>query len=116
MAADGVLELLVQTSAIARLAYPGRRFEGYEANQVQVLLALASAGEQSVTALSQLLALDRTTVSHALRRLDADGLVARKQDRSDMRRWLTRLTPRGTALVRAYLKALPPELLERLKR
>ena len=48
---------------------------GLEVTQFNILAALAAANSASVTALSDALALDRTTMTRNLKRLEASGLV-----------------------------------------
>lgn len=64
--------------------------------QYSLMSALAARGRADQTTLAADVALDRTTATGALKRLEARGFVARTTDDDDRRARSCRLTPRGT--------------------
>jgi MarR family transcriptional regulator, lower aerobic nicotinate degradation pathway regulator len=72
--------------------------------QYATLMALRENPSIDATALSQLAALDRSTLGSVLARLQAKKLIERKSSKEDKRSKLLRMTPRGNAL----LKKLEP--------
>jgi DNA-binding MarR family transcriptional regulator len=76
---------------------------GLRASQLDVLVALALAGEVSVTKLAEILALDRTTLTRNLGPLERRGLVA-SAAAADRRNRLLGLTDGGRGLL---ARALP---------
>ncbi|MGJ5083148.1 MarR family winged helix-turn-helix transcriptional regulator [Bradyrhizobium sp. HKCCYLS3013] len=68
--------------------------------QYSLLTALAKRGAADQTALAQDIALDRTTTTGALKRLQARGFVDRSVGQHDRRSRTCRLTPSGAALLR----------------
>jgi MarR family transcriptional regulator, lower aerobic nicotinate degradation pathway regulator len=68
--------------------------------QYSLLTALAKRGTADQTALAQDIALDRTTTTGALKRLQARGLVDRSIGEHDRRSQTCRLTRSGVALLR----------------
>ncbi len=64
------------------------------------MLVLWEHGEQTVKGLSDRLALDSSTLTPLLKRLEADGLVSRQRDPSDERVVRISLTSSGRALRR----------------
>src|SRR4051812_34179274 len=72
--------------------------------QYATLVALRENPAIDATALSQLVALDRSTLGSVLARLQAKKLIERKSSRDDRRSKLLRTTPRGETL----LKKLEP--------
>lgn len=87
--------------AITRFYDDELRTTGLRATQVGVLVGIAAKGELSISALSDHLGMDRTTLTRNLRPLEQRGLVAvSPEGRHRMR--LVRLTPTGeAALVQA---------------
>ena len=67
--------------------------------QYSLLSALASRGAADQTTLAANIALDRTTTTGALRRLEARGLVERTVSREDQRARACKLTPDGAQLL-----------------
>lgn len=74
---------------------------GLEVTQFNILSALAMGEVASVTALSDLLALDRTTMTRNLKRLEQAGLVA--ASKGSGRAVRPQVTPRGEAILAAAL-------------
>ena len=66
--------------------------------QFLVMAALWAQDGPSVGALCEKLALDTSTLTPLLKRLEAMGLIARRRSAEDERRVLVTLTPRGSAL------------------
>lgn len=79
-----------------RLTYP----------QFQVMSVLWEDGSHVVTTLAERLALDVSTISPLLKRLEARGLVERRRDAHDERRVVVNLTPKGVELRREELGVL----------
>jgi DNA-binding MarR family transcriptional regulator len=71
--------------------------------QFSVLAALSQASPLDQIRLSGLVALDRTTISLTVRRLEERGLVARQVSEKDRRAKLIRLTEAGRAFTEAVL-------------
>ncbi|MDB5503484.1 MAG: transcriptional regulator, MarR family [Tardiphaga sp.] len=74
---------------------------GFEVTPLQysLLSALAQRGTADQTTLAADIALDRTTTTGALKRLEARKLVERPVSDDDRRARICRLTPAGTALL-----------------
>lgn len=66
--------------------------------QYSLLSILSEAGEADQTTLAQAVALDRTTTTGALKRLEARGLVRRETLARDKRSQHCRVTPEGRVL------------------
>jgi DNA-binding MarR family transcriptional regulator len=66
--------------------------------QYSLLSALMERGEADQTSLANAVALDRTTTTGALKRLEARGLVSREISAADRRSQTCRLTPAGQEL------------------
>lgn len=64
-----------------------------------VLEALLHKGPQQVSALGRMVLLTSGSITTAVDRLEARGLVQRKQDGDDRRARHVRLTPKGRALI-----------------
>jgi len=96
---------LVELAARARRAFPrGQR----DITETQVLLALARRRDpRGVNETAADLALDASTVSHAIGDLRARGLIVDAIDPSDGRRRAYALTPAGERVVGEYLRARP---------
>jgi DNA-binding MarR family transcriptional regulator len=82
--------------------------------QYLVLLVLWERDGQSVQALGGALYLDSGTLTPLLKRLEAAGLIERRQSRDDERVTESWLTPRGHAL-RRRAQRIPLELFQRLE-
>ncbi len=76
---------------------------GIRATQLGLLLAMRGAGTQTITALAELLVMDRTTLSRNLKPLENQGLV-RIECGEDRRVRTVATTPAGC---RAVERALP---------
>src|ERR1700759_4208485 len=72
---------------------------GLRATQFSILLFLQRAGEASVNALAERLALDRTTAGKNLRPLEQAGFIAVAPSRQDRRRRVVRLTTAGASIL-----------------
>jgi DNA-binding MarR family transcriptional regulator len=69
--------------------------------QYSLLSALSERGVADQTTLARAVALDRTTTTGALKRLEARGLVQRVVSERDRRAQACRMTPEGEALLAA---------------
>jgi DNA-binding MarR family transcriptional regulator len=84
-----------------------RRFDealrpaGLTSGQFSLLNALNRSEPPSIGAAAQLLAMDRTTLTAALKPLERDGLVAVAADPKDRRNRLVRLTGKGQGALAA---------------
>lgn len=67
--------------------------------QYSLLCALADCGTADQTTLARAVALDRTTTTGALKRLEARGLVQRVTSPADRRAQVCRMTPEGERLL-----------------
>jgi MarR family transcriptional regulator, lower aerobic nicotinate degradation pathway regulator len=66
-----------------------------------VLAGIEEFGPQSQAALSRMLGIDRSDIVSTLNELERDGLAVREPDVHDRRRNAIRITPAGTAALRA---------------
>ncbi len=89
--------------ALARLFDTALRPFGLSNGQFSLLMALNRPEPPSVGALAAFLAVDRTSLTAALKPLERRGLVRTHADRSDRRSRLIRITPEGVALLEAAL-------------
>ncbi len=74
--------------------------------QFQVMSVLWEDGSHVVTTLAERLALDVSTISPLLKRLEARGLVKRRRDAQDERRVVVNLTEKGLQLRREEVGVL----------
>jgi len=83
----------------------GRRFDealrpvGLTNGQFSLLMSLNRPQPPAIAPVAQLLAMDRTTLTAALKPLQRDGLVEIEPDPADRRSRLLKLTDRGHALL-----------------
>ena len=75
---------------------------GLRSTQFTLLVAVALAGEASVTQLSQALVMDRTTLARNLKPLEIQGFLTIGEG-TDRRRHLVRLTERGRQVLASAL-------------
>jgi DNA-binding MarR family transcriptional regulator len=68
---------------------------GLRTTQYAILSLLASHGSTTMSALANLLAMDRATMGHNVRPLERDGLVTIQVGRADRREREVALTPEG---------------------
>jgi DNA-binding MarR family transcriptional regulator len=102
-----------ELAAIDRLAaiHVERLLPGQmSAAQFGVLGRLAAEGPQTPTELSIGLALSKATMSHALSRLEASGLIGAKGDAEDRRRKRIALTAAGECAFAKGAEAVSPML------
>jgi DNA-binding MarR family transcriptional regulator len=94
---DACLCLHVQRAAraLSRLFDDALRPVGLTSGQFSLLNALNRPTPPSIAPVAQLLAMDRTTLTAALKPLERDGLVAIARDPGDRRNRLLRLTDKG---------------------
>jgi DNA-binding MarR family transcriptional regulator len=102
----GQLQRALDTAAQARRLFPRGGYRGLEPHGLQVLLALCAEPDRTVGELSERLALNRTTVSHALSVLHERGLVTRSAEQQDRRVRRQRATAKGRTLSLRYLEEL----------
>ena len=69
----------------------------------RVLAALAANGEMAAKEVGPYSTLDKMQVSRAVARMEEREIIERREDTTDRRAKLLRLTPRGTALFRELL-------------
>ena len=116
-ALDFLRELWRVNHALERLSARMERELGITAQQRLVLRCLAHRDKISAGGLAELMHLDPGTVSAALRRLEAKGLVRRTRPADDRRRVVVNLTARGRALaqpVRGTVEHAVAKLIESL--
>jgi len=101
-------EELVEAAARARRLYPRRGYKGLDTTSLQVLLALALADGTpcSSESIAARLALDPSTVSHAIASLCQRNLAARTASEADGRRRSNRITNSGLRLLRTWAAKL----------
>ena len=83
--------------ALARRFDEALRPAGLTNGQFSLLMALNRPGPVGMQPVARLLAMDRTTLTAALKPLERDGLVALAVDPADRRGRLLRLTDKGEA-------------------
>ena len=76
---------------------------GLKVTQLPLLVGLGAAGELSISALADALALDRTTLTRNLRVLEQRGLVCTRASAGDARVRIASLTPEGSRLLAGAL-------------
>ena len=84
--------------ALEHLSSRMDRHLGVTAQQRLIVRCVGAHGQIAAGELASTLRVDPGTVSAALNRLEAKGLVARVRDRKDLRRVMVTLTERGRAL------------------
>lgn len=104
-ARDTCLCLHVQRAAraLARRFDDALRPVGLTSGQFSLINALNRPSPPPIGAVARLLAMDRTTLTAALKPLERKGLVAVAPDRNDRRSRLLRLTPEGKRVLAAAL-------------
>src|SRR2546423_11038281 len=102
---DTCLCLHVQRSAraLARRSDEALRPLGLTSGQFSLLMSLNRPKPPSMGSVASLLAMDRTTLTAALKPLERRGLVAVTADATDRRSRLMTLTPAGRALLAGAL-------------
>lgn len=93
------MALLRAREAVMDRFRPSLRDFGITEQQWRVLRALHDRGEVETGALAGLCCLLTPSLSRILKRLEADGLVARRPAPSDQRRTLVAIAPAGRALL-----------------
>jgi DNA-binding MarR family transcriptional regulator len=68
--------------------------------QELLIMLLSERGAQAQNELVQILGLDHSTVAKALRRMEAAGLIKRRQSSADRRATVVALAPKGVAMVK----------------
>ena len=105
--------LVVAARSVVALYKPLLEPMGLTHPQYLVMLALWQSAPLSVKDLSGRLQLDPGTLSPLLKRLEAQGLLARARDAADERLLSVSLTPEGKAL-RARAELIPGAVVQRL--
>jgi DNA-binding MarR family transcriptional regulator len=77
---------------------------GIRSTQFTILIGIAKTQPTSITALAELLIIDRTTLTRSLRLLKKEDLLT-ISDRSQMRKRFLRLTPHGERVLKRCLPA-----------
>jgi DNA-binding MarR family transcriptional regulator len=90
--------------ALARLFDTALRPFGLSNGQFSLLMALNRPEPPSIGALAPFLAMDRTSLTAALKPLERRGLVRIKSDKADRRSRLIEITPDGVAVLEAALQ------------
>ncbi|MCW2825800.1 MAG: MarR family transcriptional regulator [Aeromicrobium sp.] len=90
------VQQLISAELDAALKPFGITFARYE---VLVLLSFSSSGQLPLSKIGERLMVHPTSVTSAMDRLEAQGLVNRVADTADRRRTFAELTPEGTAVL-----------------
>jgi DNA-binding MarR family transcriptional regulator len=98
---------------VTRLYRPLLDALGLTYPQYLAMLVLWEASPRTVGALGEALDLESSTLTPLLKRLEAQGLVARQRDPEDERRVIVTLTEAGATL-RERAKAIPEQLFCKL--
>lgn len=85
-------------SKMAGVAGPVHRSLGISLHASQVMMGLLERGPLPIGDLSRFVAIDLSTVSHVLRRLEHDGLALRIREERDNRVVIAKLTEAGNAM------------------
>lgn len=95
-ALDRIVEAIVwlQTEG-RRLARERAADHGLTPTQLSVVKLLETVGDLSLSALSERIRANNSTVTGIVDRMERDGLVRRERDARDRRVWMIRLTDRG---------------------
>lgn len=99
------LRRLIRVPAEARRLYPRGELFDLEPAPLQVLIALVLGAADDTSGLAQVLAMNRSTVSHSLKALTARGLIERAADPEDGRRSRLTASTEGRRLVDAFASA-----------
>ena len=99
---------------VTRLYRPLLDALGLTYPQYLAMLVLWEASPQTVGALGEALDLESSTLTPLLKRLEAQGLVARTRDPKDERRVIVALTDAGKAL-REQARSVPEQLFCKLQ-
>lgn len=91
------------TRAITALYESALAASRLKATQLPILVALGSAGDLSVSALADALALDRTTLTRNLKVLEGRGLVRTSESKDDARVRVVCLTLEGSDVLAGAL-------------
>ncbi|OLP53539.1 MarR family transcriptional regulator [Rhizobium rhizosphaerae] len=91
--------------ALARLFDDALKPHGLTNGQFSLMMSLNRPVPAGMADVASLLAMDRTTLTAALKPLERRGLVLVAADEKDKRRKVLRLTPAGEALLAAALPA-----------
>lgn len=78
---------------------------GVSAGYLPVFFALGGGRELPQKAIADAAGVEQSTMTFTLRRMERDGLIARRQDPADRRSTLVSLSPAGRALVPAVRQA-----------
>jgi DNA-binding MarR family transcriptional regulator len=103
--------------AMSRPFHRYLRAEGIVVSEWRVLAVLLDDGEYPLSALAERTMLPQPTTTHAVARLEARGLVARRAGAGDRRQRIVGLTPAGRTLARRLVeqaRAHERRMLDRL--
>lgn len=81
--------------AVTQVYDAGMGPEGLKVTQMPILVALGAAGDQPLSALAEILGLDRTTLTRNLRVLEDRGLATTRPREDDARVRMVSMTPAG---------------------
>jgi DNA-binding MarR family transcriptional regulator len=112
--------------ALARRFDAALRPLGLTNGQFSLLMALNRTEPPTIGQLAPFLAMDRTSLTAALKPLERRGLIAVQSGKEDRRNRVVSITPEGVALLRRALPvwhrthaqvdaALPPDMPDRLR-
>ncbi|MED7828487.1 MarR family winged helix-turn-helix transcriptional regulator [Streptomyces chiangmaiensis] len=76
---------------------------GLRGTQFSILQQLSAHGEMTITALADVIAMDRTTMASNLKPLAREGLVTVETSATDRRARIVTVTPEGVSRMRAAL-------------
>ena len=88
--------------AVTQLFNDALRPSGLTATQFNLLVALSLAGETTLSRLSEVLVMERTTLTRNLSRLEASDIIESRRGKDRRERWL-RLTEKGSAVLGAAI-------------
>ena len=69
-------------------------------NQLKVLMAVEKTGRISSAEISKLFMIPKTSLTTIIRKLESKGLIVRKIENDDRRRFILSLSSKGTALIK----------------
>lgn len=115
-ALDFLQRLWALNHVLERMSLQMERVLGVTAQQRLIIRCVGKYPGITASELSQVLHLDRGTLSVSLRRLAAKGLVGRRRDEADSRRVTLRLTRRGSEYDRPHVLSIEASVIQLLKR
>jgi DNA-binding MarR family transcriptional regulator len=78
------------------------RVDGLKVEGIRILLRLLANDRQRVGDLAQATSIEQSALSHMLKKMETEGMIARRKEPGDSRSVLVNLTRKGARLARKY--------------